>query len=452
MAETRPPTLVQSATFRLAAFYSLAFVVAALALGVAGYRAIRAELRYELDQRILAERDALLGESGGRLDRLLAAVVARDRRGGDDMFYVVSGGGNVLAGRSLMRAPRVGWFDARYRDPDGRPDGGRSIGVAIGQGRILVVGADPELIERLDARMVPLFALTFGLMGLLGVGGGFLLSAALRRRLDAITGAAEAIIEGDLSRRMPVGPGGHEFDRLSSTLNRMLDRIAVLMANLRQVSGDIAHDLRTPLTRLRQKIEVAAAPTATVEMLRDALHQAGAHADELLALFAAILAIAEVEAGGGALRLRPIDLSALVADIADSYLPAAEDGGRALDRAVSPGMAIDGVRELIAQLIANLLDNALRHTPEGTRVRVSLEGEGGRAVLTVADDGPGIPSADRDRVFERFVRLEQSRTTPGHGLGLRLVAAIAGAHHAAIVLADNQPGVAMMISFPRRER
>lgn len=444
--------MLRSATFRLAAVFSLAFTLAALVLGVMIYRAVGSELHYELQQRVLAERAVLLREA--RLGAGLAATIdAQTRHGARDTYYsLLNRRGALLAGSAVRNPPAAGWTDAlSFTDQDGREDDARALVTPLADGGRLIIGVDPESVERLDEKMGWLLIAVFGAMALIGVAGGFLLSAALRRRLDAITATAEAIIGGDLTQRMPVGATGDEFDRLSETLNRMLDRIDALLANLRQLSGDLAHDLRTPLTRLRQKLDLPDLTDADPVILRSAIEQAGAHADELMALFAGLLEISEVEAGG-ALRLKPVDLSALVADIADSYVPAAEDSGRVLTREIAPELMIDGQRELVAQLLVNLLDNALRHTPPGATVAVSLAPAGDRVQLTIADDGPGIPADERERVFERFVRLERSRTTPGHGLGLRLVAAIATAHGATVTLTDNHPGVRMMIDFKRGQR
>ncbi len=434
---------MRSAAFRLAGAYSLIFLLAVGALAALFYTSVRAELQAVLDQRILGERDSLLRDFAVSPTLLAKSVAEKTQRGAKDMYFALIGpDGSTVSGTHLLSRPSTGWSDARLIDADGVADDGRFLATGLSDGALLAVGADPESVERLDRGILPLSALAFGLLALAGVGGAFLLSAQLQRRVNRIAGTAQAIIDGDLAQRMAVDGSGDEFDRLSLTLNRMLDRIDGLMTNVRQVSGDIAHDLRTPLSRLRQKLEIA-----SVGGDETAISGAIADADEMLALFTAILTISEVEAGGGGLRMQPIAMSALVADISESYLPAFEDSGRTLVRGVSAGLRIEGQRELIAQLLVNLLDNALHHTPPGSQTSVTLEAANGHAILTVADNGPGIPETDRARVFERFVRLERSRTTPGHGLGLRLVAAIAAAHGARISLEDNQPGARLMITF-----
>lgn len=435
-----------STAFRFAAFYSLAFTAVILALGAAMYWAVRSELRYDLDQRVVIERNAVVRDAAAQgLAHVIAERSGDDR--GDMQYALLDASGRLLAGRKMVAPPkRLGWSEIDFVKDNGDPDYTRVTASRTADGGMLIVGADPEAIESLDERMLPLFAIAFGLIVAIGIAGAFWLGGAITRRLASINGTAKAIIGGDLSQRMPLTGSGDEFDRLSATLNLMLDRIAGLLDNLRQVSSDIAHDLRTPLTRLRQKLELGA-DASDPATLRGAIEEAGEQADEILSLFTAILSISEIE--GSALRFRQFDLSALIADLADSYRLAAEDDGRTLTCAVAPGIAINGQRELVAQLFVNLLDNALRHTPEGAEIAVSLEESASRAVLTVSDNGPGIAEEDRARVFERFVRLDRSRTTPGHGLGLRLVSAIAAAHGATVALEDNHPGVKIMISFER---
>ncbi|MBC9033769.1 HAMP domain-containing histidine kinase [Sphingomonas sp. JC676] len=441
------PKLPSSTAFRFAAFYSLAFTLLILALGAAMYWAIRSELRYDLDQRVTTERGAVLREAAaGGLARVVAERARHEQ--GDMRYALLGASGRLLAGRRIVRTPLAGWVKMDFLKDNGEPDDTRAFVSATADGGLLIVGADPEAIEDLDERMIPMFAIAFGLIAAIGIAGAFLLSRALRRRLDSINRTAHAIIGGDMSRRMKLTGGGDEFDRLSATLNLMLDRIAGLLDNLRQVSGDIAHDLRTPIARLRQKLDLTLAAGGGEAELREAMRHAIAQTEDMLELFAAILSISEVEAGGGA-RMAPLDLSALIADLADSYQPSAEDSGRQLLRDIAPNVMIDGNRELLAQLMVNLLDNALNHTPNGAAIGISLD-DGEAVTLTISDAGPGIPETERERVFARFTRLERSRTTPGHGLGLALVAAIVRAHGGSVTLEDNHPGVKAMVTFPRR--
>jgi hypothetical protein len=439
-----------STAFRFAAFYSLAFTVLILTLGAGMYWAIRNELRYDLDQRVATERGAMLREATGRGLRSVVADRAAHEQG-DMRYALLDATGGLIAGRAILARPVRGWSEMDFVKDNGRPDFTRAFASRTADGGFLIVGADPEALENLDARMVPLFAIAFGLIAALGIVGAFLLSAALGRRLDAINRAAHAIIGGDLTQRMPLAGSGDEFDRLSATLNLMLDRIAVLLDNLRQVSSDLAHDLRTPIARLRQKLDLTLAAGGKEVELREAMTHAIAQTDEMLDLFTAILGIAEVEAAP--VRIKPLDLSALIADLADSYQPSIEeDGERRFDRAIAPNIEIEGNRELIAQLMVNLVENALHHTPAGCPIAVALAAEADMVTLTVSDGGPGIPADQREDVFARFTRLERSRTTPGHGLGLSLVAAIAKVHGGTVRLDDNHPGVKAMVTFPRRPK
>jgi hypothetical protein len=443
MAESVP--LPSSTAFRFAAFFSMAFTLLIVVLGAGIYWAIRSELRYDLDQRIVTGRDALIRDASRDGSGLRHAIDYRIAHESSDMRYaLLDARGARVAGRSIAAPPALGWSAMNFRDKDIGLDATRTFASRTADGGMLIVGADPEAIEELDARMVPLFAAACGLVAAIGMAGAFLLGRVLQRRLDEIGSTAEAIIA--------LSGSGDEFDRLSATLNRMLERIAGLLDNLRQVSGDIAHDLRTPLTRLRQKLELAAAGPDEPAALKQAMDGAIEQTDDMLALFSGILGISEIEAGGPGVRLTRIDLSALVTDLADSYLPSAEDSNRMLTRDIEPGIEIDGNRELLAQAAVNLLDNALRHTPAGTAIGIRLAARGNDVVLAVSDHGPGVPAEDRARMFTRFTRLENSRSTPGHGLGLSLVAAIAGAHGGTATLHDNEPGVIAMVTIPRSPR
>jgi hypothetical protein len=448
------PKLPSSTAFRFAAFYSLAFTMLILALGTAMYWAIRQELRYELEQRVVTERGAILREANdlgvGGLETIIADRAAT--KNSDMRYALVDASGRLRAGWKVTAIPTPGWSNMLFVKQSGKLDDTRAFTSRTADGGTLIIGADPEAIEELDGRIIPLFAVAFGLITAIGVLGAFLLSGALGRRLGAINRTADAIIGGDLARRMPISGTGDEFDRLSETLNQMLDRIAGLLDNLRQVSGDIAHDLRTPLARLRQRLDLALAGNADAPALRTAMQQAIEQSEDMLELFAAILSISEVEAGGTVVRMAPLDLSGLMNDLADSYQLSAEDADRAFSRDIAPGIAIEANRELIAQLVVNLLDNALRHTPPGTAIGIALTADEDAVHLAVSDRGPGIPETDRERVFARFARLESSRTTPGHGLGLSLVAAIARAHGGTVRLDDNRPGVTFMVTLPRRPR
>jgi signal transduction histidine kinase len=263
-----------------------------------------------------------------------------------------------------------------------------------------------------------------------------------------ITRTADAIVAGDLSRRIERTGSGDDFDHLSATLNAMLDRIAGLMENLRQVSSDIAHDLRTPLSRLRQDLEEAKNQDLTAAGYKSVVERAVAEADVLLETFSALLRIAQIEAGTRRSAFRLLDLSDVVRTVAEAYAPAVEERGRRLQTEITDAVQVNGDRGLLSQLFVNLVENALRHTPAGTTITLRLSRQGAAALAEVADTGSGIPKDERAKVLRRFYRLERSRTTAGSGLGLSTVAAIVELHHAAIELLDNEPGLRVVIRFP----
>jgi signal transduction histidine kinase len=267
--------------------------------------------------------------------------------------------------------------------------------------------------------------------------------------------ALAAVEAGDLRRRLPVrrAEGGDEFDRLAARINATLDRLQDLMAALREVTDDIAHDLRTPLSHLRQRLEAAGA-AGTAEEWRAAAEAAIADCDAILEVFAALLRIAQVEGGAQRAAFTRFDLSAAVEAVAEAYAPAAEERGQEFAAQLAPDLAAYGDRTLVSQLVANLLENAVRHGKEGGSIAVSLApapaGAGGGAVLEVMDDGPGIPPEERERVFRRFHRLDVARSTPGSGLGLALVRAVAELHGLQVALEDAAPGggLRVRVEFP----
>jgi hypothetical protein len=338
-----------------------------------------------------------------------------------------------------------------FVDPREGPDTAIGLTTALADRSRLVVAADREPLEQVDVTVLSVFGLGFLLALALSGLGAWLLGAWLQRRLGALSRAAEDVVGGSLAGRMPVGPGDDEFDRLARSLNFMLDRIESLVENVRQVSGDVAHDLRTPLAGLRNRLEAGLAEsvdTVPAGLIEEAIRRL----DEVLAIFAAILRIAEVEGGQIRRRFGAVDLSAQAKEIVESWAPAVADGGRRLEWSIAPGLEVDGDRELLAQALVNLLENAQRHTPPGTAIHVTLAAADDRIRLAVADQGPGVAEADRPRIVRRFVRLEGSRTTPGHGLGLSLVAAVAQLHGAVLDFADNAPGLLVTLEFLRGGR
>ncbi|MEA3067080.1 MAG: hypothetical protein QOK41_487, partial [Sphingomonadales bacterium] len=275
--------------------------------------------------------------------------------------------------------------------------------------------------------------------------GAMLFGSYLRRRLNSISGTAKVIIGGDIRERMPVSGSGDEIDQLAGTLNRMLDRIEGLLENLRQVSSDVAHDLRTPLSRLRTQLERSKQMT---EDPADVIEGAIAQLDQVLSLFGAILRIAEVEAGETRRYFTTVDLTALTTELVESCAPALQDQGHTLLWSVEPGLMVRGDRELLAQAAINLIENAQRHTPVGTVIRLTLVATGDSLCLQVVDNGPGVATSDLPRIVKRFARLETSRNTAGYGLGLNLVSAVARLHGGRLILRNDAPGLSVTIELP----
>ncbi|HWF96665.1 MAG TPA: HAMP domain-containing sensor histidine kinase [Xanthobacteraceae bacterium] len=448
------PRIVRTASFRLSALYALVFGGCVLLLGAAAFWSTRSALERQLSRRIEAESTLLEQEfAHNGIDGLVATVRQRMRVRGNLDYFVLDPAGKRLAGDLPGNSDRVGWVELQS-GPDAGGDKNsenetvRVLVRPLAGGYRLGVGEDIEQVGELEETLLGILASALGLVLVLGIGGGLLLSAAFLRRVDMITRTADAIIGGDLSRRIERTGSDDDFDHLSATLNTMLDRIAGLMENLRQVSNDIAHDLRTPLSRLRQDLEEAQKRDLDAADLKRVIESAVAEADVLLETFSALLRIAQIEAGTRRSAFRAVDLSDVLRTVAEAYAPAIEEGGRALRAEIADGVRLNGDRGLLSQLFANLVENALHHTPTGATITLRLARQPAFAVAEVADNGAGIPADERVKVLRRFYRLERSRTTPGSGLGLSTVAAIVELHRAAIELIDNEPGLRVVIRFP----
>ncbi len=290
------------------------------------------------------------------------------------------------------------------------------------------------------------------IVGVLSLIGGVIISQRMLRRVDELARTANTIIQGDLGTRLPVQGIGDEFDRVAQNVNRMLDQIERLTSGMRTVIDSVAHDLRGPLTRIRGHIELALAGPADAVAYRQALDTALAESERLHRTVDALLQIAQAESGTLGMEMEPIDLATVARDVLDLYQPFAEDKALRIQDDIAQMSKrgshwIRGNRQLLAQGLANLVDNAIKYTPEGGRIGLRVWTSGGATGLEVWDTGPGIPEADRARVLERFVRLDASRTTPGSGLGLSLVAAVAKLHGASLTLGDNAPGLSVVLTF-----
>lgn len=311
--------------------------------------------------------------------------------------------------------------------------------------RLLVAQHDPqaENLREITERLTEALAAVGALALVMGLGMGW----TMLRRMDRIGRAAEAIVSGDLSQRVPVSPRNDEFDTLAARLNTMLDRIQQLIAGMREVTDNVAHDLRGPLTRLRNRLEVTLLEPRSESEYREAIARTVDDTDSLVRIFNALLGIAQVEAGSARAEPEPVDLATLANDLAELYEPAAEGRGQILQVDNAVAVRVRGHRHLLAQAIGNLLDNAVKYTPAGGRIELAVRVLEGRPCVSVSDTGPGIPQGQRERVLERFVRLEGARDTPGNGLGLSLVSAVCKLHGAELRLGDALPGLVVEIIF-----
>lgn len=452
--------LVRTTAFKLTAVYLLVFTLfAAFLLGYFSWNTERV-LRQQINAAVDAEIANLSEQySQGGLLRLVGTIERRSRRPSSFLYLVTTPNGESLVGNVgelpgdvLSRSGRTEVPYTRYDEPEA----GRTAVVqifALSGGMKLLVGADLEEQHRVGAIMTNATLWSAALIVILGVAGGWFVTRRVLHRLDDISDTSRSIIEGDLKRRLKVSGTGDEIDRLATTTNAMLDRISELMTGLKHVSDNIAHELKTPLTRLRNQAEDALRKGRPEEEYRRALDMIIDESDGLIRTFNALLMIARVEAGQLAASSSAYDMAELVQGVADLYEPLAEEKGVALKVDVASPLRGYGNRELISQALANLLDNALKHGAEGPaggtpEITIQALREGGKVRAIISDRGAGIPEAERGRVLERFVRLEASRARPGSGLGLSLVAAVAKLHGGALILEDNKPGLRAIIELP----
>jgi signal transduction histidine kinase len=418
-------------------------------------------IRRQTDATIEAEITGLAEEYAQRGMPGLALIISdRSRRnpGRGSMYmladpYLTPVAGNLSGWPEEARGP-PGWIDLTIRAEGGeagevRTQLARARTFTLTGGFHLLVGRDMTESERFRRSIVEALLGALALTVLLGLLGGWLISRDLLRRIDAINRGARAILAGDMRQRMPVTGAGDEFDQLAGSLNAMLDRIDRLMAGMRGVADDIAHDLRSPISRLRSRLEVALLGTPEPTALTRTLQETITEADGILATFNAVLGIALAESGALRADFERVDLGALARDAGELYEPLAEEKGLALTVDAAGGVEIAGHRHLLSQAVANLLDNAVKYTPAGGRIRLTVTAPAGAAELVVADTGPGIPPDFRERALERFTRGEASRHQPGSGLGLSLVAAVANLHGATLTLEDAGPGLRVRLAFPR---
>ncbi len=453
----------RTATFRLAFAYLMLFAVSVLLVLGFIYWRTAGSLATLSDETIKAEVQGL-GEQYKRLNIVGLRTIIVERAARQSLrnsLYLLSIGDVPLAG-NLSRWPPDAvatdrdWINFTYEredDPEHEKRPGRAFQVQLLGGYKLLVGRDTKEVSAIGDAIRSTLMWAIGITALIGIVGGVWISRNVLRRLEVINRTSRDIMSGDLTRRIPVMGNRDELDDLATNLNQMLEQIERLMMGMREVADNIAHDLRTPLNRLRNKLEGAMIGHSSHEETALALESAIQEADGLISTFNSLLLIAEAETGAHRDTLEPVDLSEVIHDVADLYEPAAEDRGISLKFVAPAKVMVRGNRSLLARAAANLVENALKYSPKGGAVTVSasLDARSHRPTFSVRDTGPGIPEGDRERVLDRFVRLERSRNTPGSGLGLSLVAAVARMHEATIKLEDAKPGLLATLSFPEFE-
>src|SRR5215469_6489185 len=451
--------LLRTQAFRIVLVYVLLFAVSVSALLFFTYWNTRRTLDAQSDQIIEAEITGL-SEQYQRLGLrgLGESVMSRSLHAGQELYLLTDNEHRILAGNldswPAITANNGNFVEFDYeRRVNGQPETRRARGRIFtlpqpGDFYLLVAQDvhDRYITQRLYTTTLPW---TVALILLFGLLGGALMSRNMLRKLDAINRASGEIMTGNLTRRVPVTGTQDEFDVLAENLNRILDRIERLLKGLREVTDSVAHDLRTPLNRLRQRLEQSLARLAAAGSDTSEIERAIADTDQLIGTFNALLLIAETDAGAARGAMSPLDLASVASDVSELYEPLAEEKKVRLTLSAAGVPKIEGNRSLVAQALANLVDNAIKYTPPGGRVAISISQSFAGVDLCVADSGPGIPPEDRPRVVERFVRLEASRNSPGTGLGLSLVAAVAHFHNAQLLLEDNAPGLKALLRFPR---
>jgi signal transduction histidine kinase len=464
--------LVRTTAFRLTLAYL--FLFALFAASLLGYFAwnTRRLITEQITSTVNAETGEISDIYGRRgLRGLVFTIENRALRPGANLYLVTTPTGQAIAGNIGSLAPGVmgssGWSETAYRRLDDQDTADHSALVRVTEltsGFRLLIGRDLDERRRLFGIVAKAAQWSILVVVVLGLGGGIFAARRVLRRIDAMTGTTQRIMAGDLTGRLPVGRSGDELDRLAENLNAMLERIEALMMGLKEVSDNIAHDLKTPLTRLRNRAEEALAKSGSETEYRSALERTIEESDGLIRTFNALLMIARAESGQARDNMDDFDAADVANGIHELYEPLAEDDGMTLRVKTVPA-PLHGNRELISQALANLVENAIKYgkpvataPPPGAdavigankEILIEARSDGAQVLLSVTDRGPGIPEADRRHAVERFVRLEASRTQPGSGLGLSLASAVATLHGGDLTLSDARPGLRATLAIPAR--
>lgn len=446
--------LFRSQAFRLTLLYMVTFGASVTALLIFIYTAIIGDMEADLKHAISVQmsdlsRNFIIG-GAGETTSTIQHLIEKD----EDktlVLMLLDRNWKVLAGNLEHwpggHATSGNWVRFQAPRADGSSQDSQAIATnsTLPGGYILLVGRRMDNIRHVHEIIIDVLYICFGIMFLLAAAGGMLLSYTIYRRIDVINQAFRRVAAGELQTRVKVLGTGDEFDHLAMHLNRTLARICELIDGVRDISYNVAHDLRTPLNRLRNRTEILLQSEASREQMQEVARASLVDIDGLVATFNAILRIAQAEIGTGTDLFTPFSLSDIAADVAELYRPVAEEKHQHFTTDITPGVMVNGDRHLLTQAIANILDNAIKYTPTGGHITFRLMQNGHQAILRVADSGPGIPEAFRAKVTEKFFRLESSRSSPGNGLGLSLVSAAVKLHKGELHFGDNAPGVVVDI-------
>jgi signal transduction histidine kinase len=445
--------LLRSTPFRLALTFAFLFMLAFVLSGAIVYQMMSADLAERLDETIRETYSVVTATyADNDLEDLVATIESHAKLSPrkKQLFSLTDAAGNRLAGNFTAAGLPDGFSMFEAVLPGVPPDTEyRAYSGSVGGNNLTVAFSLSETEELEQVALMSFGWATLIITGL-AVAGGALLASRVQRRLDGIAATMVDVSHGRLDTRIPLTGKGDDIDTVSNQVNAALDRLSALVEGMKQVSANIAHDLKTPLNRLQMILDTASEKNLSGKNVASELAEAHAESLQINETFDALLRIAQIEAGARRARFTDVDLNEILQTIAEIYADVAEDDGKSLSLAQRQETTdrIHGDRELLTQMFANLVENALRHCPSGTSIKLSVTRQGERVVATVADNGPGIPAEEREKVFQRLYRLDHSRSTPGSGLGLSLVRAIAELHGASISLDDRRPGLAVVVSFP----
>lgn len=451
MLSARIKALFATTSARLTALYALLLFGSFALTGTLTWWVSISAAEHELRDRITLEMYALRTEAEREgLGPVAEAIAARAERPGSMEYWFVDRTGHVLTGDlPAMMNVADGWatldFATETDGAEGR-DHLLILAATLPDGSRLAIGDDLNQGERVrDAVLAALFWIGAATL-VAGVAAGFVATRSMLARMELLNTAVGRVARGDLSARVPsrAGRKADDIDQLGLGVNAMLDRIVELVTSVRRISSDVAHELRTPLSHLQQKLEEAKTARSPTE-LTATIEAAQSKTNDVLRTFDAILRLAEIEAGTARARFAPVQLRQLVELVVDAYRPDVEASGRSIEMLQLDAAAVMGDRDLLAQALANLIENAMRHTPPGAVIRLQVVADRQSVRIDVSDDGPGVPAHQRERLFIPFVRLDSSRSAPGAGLGLSIVAAIAKLHAATVTLSDAEPGLQVSI-------